>query len=157
MISRKIILPTLLLSLVAGLVFSAAAAQSTTPKKKSPAGSSKAHRGTKNSSRYSKRQRGQKAPTNDRISEIQTALAKDGSYTGQPNGKMDDSTVAALKKYQSAHGLNPTGRLDAVTLQKLGLGSSTAGVAPPQAPPGAVSKLSTSKFNSAESTSQDPQ
>ncbi len=142
MISRKIILPTLLLSLVAGLGVSAEAAQ-TTPRKKSAAGSSKAHRGTKKSSR-SKRQRGQKAPTTDRVSEIQTALAKDGSYTGAPNGKMDDSTVAALKKYQAAHGLNPSGKLDAPTLQKLGLGSSTAGAAPPMPPMGATSRLTSS-------------
>lgn len=149
MISRKIILPTLLLSLVAGLVVSVEAAQTTAPKKKSPggaskSGSSKAHRGTKKSSRYSKRQRGQKAPATDRVSEIQTALAKDGSYAGEPNGKMDDSTVAALKKYQTAHGLNPSGKLDAPTLQKLGLGANTAGVAAPMPPRGATSRLTPS-------------
>lgn len=141
MISRKIILPTLLLSLVAGLAFSAAVAQTTAAKKKLPAGSSKSHRGTKKSSRYSKKQRGQKIPTTDRVSEIQTALAKDGSYTGTPNGKMDDSTVAALKKYQTSHGLNPSGKIDAPTLQKLGLGASTAGVAAPTPPMGATSRL----------------
>jgi peptidoglycan hydrolase-like protein with peptidoglycan-binding domain len=143
MISRKIILPTLLLSLVAGLTVPAEA-QTTAAKKKSPTGSSKAHRSTKKSTRYSKKQRGQKAPTNDRISEIQTALSKDGSYKGEPNGKMDDSTVAALKKYQAGHGLNPSGKLDAPTLQKLGLGSSTAGVAQPMPPMGATSRLAPS-------------
>src|SRR3981081_588833 len=38
-------------------------------------------RGAK-SKRSSRRERGQKAPTSERIFEIQTALAKDGSYTG---------------------------------------------------------------------------
>jgi peptidoglycan hydrolase-like protein with peptidoglycan-binding domain len=79
-------------------------------------------------------ERGQKAPTADRISEIQTALSKDGSFAGTPNGRWDDATVDAMKKFQEAHGLTATGKLDAKTLQKLGLGSQTAGVAPPTPP-----------------------
>jgi peptidoglycan hydrolase-like protein with peptidoglycan-binding domain len=79
----------------------------------------------------SRRDKGQKAPTPERVSEIQQALAKDGSYAGSANGKWDDSTVNAMKKFQAGHGLNPSGRLDAKTLQQLGLGSQTAGVAPP--------------------------
>jgi hypothetical protein len=81
--------------------------------------------------RSGRRERGQKAPTADRISEIQQALAKDGSFTGKPNGKWDDSTIEATRKFQEAHGLNATGKLDAKTLQQLGLGSQTAGVAAP--------------------------
>ena len=98
----------------------------------------------KTSSRRSRRQPGQKAPTSDRVSEIQTALAKDGSFTGAANGKWDDGTTEAMRKFQTAHGLNPTGKLDALTLQKLGLGSQTAGVAAPTPPPGAVSRLTSS-------------
>jgi len=83
--------------------------------------------------------RGQKAPTPDRIAEIQRALARDGSFRGDPTGKWDGSTVAAMQRFQSAHGLKPTGKLDALTLQKLGLGSEISGVAPPQpAAPGAT-------------------
>jgi peptidoglycan hydrolase-like protein with peptidoglycan-binding domain len=52
-------------------------------------------------------------------------------YKGQANGKWDDATVQAMKDYQSAHGLSPTGKLDALTLQKLGLGSEIAGRAAP--------------------------
>ena len=89
----------------------------------------------KRSSKHSKRrQPGQKAPAPERISEIQQALAKDGSFSGTPSGKWDDSTVEATRKFQSSHGLNPSGRLDAPTLQKLGLGSQTAGVAAPMPP-----------------------
>jgi len=142
-ISRKVVLPVLLLSFVAGLGVSARAAQTSTPKKKTASGAHSRRVGKKGS-RSTGRQRGQKAPTNDRISEIQTALAKNGSYAGTPNGKWDDSTVSAVKKYQAAHGLNPTGRLDAPTLQKLGLGSTTAGIAAPQTPPGAISRLTSS-------------
>jgi peptidoglycan hydrolase-like protein with peptidoglycan-binding domain len=88
----------------------------------------------KKSSKRSKREKGQKAPAPERISEIQQALAKDGSFAGTPSGKWDDSTVEAMKKFQSGHGLNPSGRLDAPTLQKLGLGSQTAGIAAPMPP-----------------------
>ncbi|PYT60857.1 MAG: hypothetical protein DMG35_10295, partial [Acidobacteria bacterium] len=89
--------------------------------------------GRRSTRRSGRRERGQKAPTTDRISEIQQALAKDGSYAGKPNGKWDDSTVEAMRKFQESHGLNPTGKLDAKTLQQLGLGSQTTGLAPPRA------------------------
>jgi peptidoglycan hydrolase-like protein with peptidoglycan-binding domain len=98
--------------------------------------------GKKSSRKTKQRDRGQKAPEPGRITEIQQALAKDGSFTGTPNGKWDDSTVAATKKFQEAHGLTPSGKLDAKTLQQLGLGSTTAGVAPPM-PPVSSSSLQT--------------
>jgi Putative peptidoglycan binding domain len=74
----------------------------------------------------------QKAPTADRITEIQTALAHGGYYQGDPNGKWDANTVGALQKFQSANGIEPTGKLDAPSLQKLGLGSDIAGVSAPR-------------------------
>jgi len=100
-----------------------------------PASSAAGKSRVKKSSKHSKRrERGQKAPAPERISEIQQALAKDGSFTGTPNGKWDDSTAQAMRKFQGSHGLNPTGKLDALTLEKLGLGSQTAGVAAPMPP-----------------------
>jgi len=76
----------------------------------------------------------QMAPTPDRISEIQSALARDGYYKGDPNGKWDSATVGAMEKFQADHGLDSTGKIDALTLQKLGLGSDIAGVDAPRAP-----------------------
>ncbi len=73
MISRKVVLPVLLLSLVVGLGVSADAAQTNTPKKKTAASGAHSRRVGKKGSKTSGRQRGQKAPTNDRISEIQNA------------------------------------------------------------------------------------
>src|SRR5258706_8662648 len=100
-----------------------------------PAASAASKSRVKKSSRRSKRREpGQKAPAPERISEIQQALAKDGSFAGSPNGKWDDSTVDAMRKFQAGHGLNPSGKLDAPTLQKLGLGSQTAGIAAPMPP-----------------------
>ena len=76
------------------------------------------------------------APTPDRIMEIQSALAKENVYVGMPNGKWDAATIEAMKKFQSASGLNPTGKIDALTLQKLGLGSEVAGKGAPMPPSG---------------------
>jgi Putative peptidoglycan binding domain len=76
----------------------------------------------------------QMAPTADRISEIQSALARDGYYKGDPNGKWDSVTAGAMEKFQADHGLDSTGKIDALTLQKLGLGSDIAGVDAPRPP-----------------------
>jgi peptidoglycan hydrolase-like protein with peptidoglycan-binding domain len=133
---RKAAHLSLTLLIAAGLGVCAFSAQAKTPpakKKAASAPGSKTHR-VKSVRRAGRRQKGQKAPTSDRISEIQQALAKDGSFTGAPNGKWDGATAEAVKKFQEAHGLNPTGKLDAKTLQHLGLGSQTAGVAPPLPP-----------------------
>ena len=102
-------------------------------------GTRKSSKSGKSSSRKrSRRVKGQTAPTPDRIGEIQAALGREGTYDGVPSGKWDASTEGALRKYQAAHGLSPTGKLDALTLQKLGLGSEVAGVAPPTPPPNAT-------------------
>ncbi len=76
----------------------------------------------------------QKAPTKDRIREIQSALAWEGAYTGEPNGKWDASSVEAMRRFQASRGLSPSGKLDALSLQKLGLGSEVAGRAAPRPP-----------------------
>lgn len=133
---RKLIRLTLTLLVAAGMGVGGAASSAQSVKRaKSPAVKHRARTGhTRHSSRRGRRQRGQRAPTTERISEIQTALAKDGSFAGTPNGKWDAATVEAMKKFQDSHGLSPTGKLDAKTLQKLGLGSQTAGLAPPMPP-----------------------
>jgi peptidoglycan hydrolase-like protein with peptidoglycan-binding domain len=107
------------------------AAASSTKKTATGAKSSARGKSKRVSSRSSRREKGQKTPTPDRIAQIQQALGKDGAYASQPSGKWDASTVEAVKKFQTGHGLNPSGKLDAKTLQQLGLGSTTAGIAPP--------------------------
>jgi len=92
-------------------------------------------------SRKTKKVKGQMAPTPERIMEIQEALAKKGMFPGAPTGEWDDSTVGAMKQFQTSNGLNPNGKLDALTLQKLGLGSETAGLAAPIAPPNSLNRL----------------
>lgn len=75
--------------------------------------------------------RGQMAPTPQRIKEIQEALARAGAYQGEPTGKWDAASIEAMKRFQTAQGLDPTGKIDALSLQKLGLGSEVAGRAAP--------------------------
>ena len=74
----------------------------------------------------------QKAPTTDRIEEIQAALSREGYYHGDPSKKWDANTQDAMRHFQEDHGMNGSGRLDATTLQKLGLGSDIAGVSAPR-------------------------
>ncbi len=115
-----------------------ATSHASTSAKTSSGSPNKSSKSKKSSSHKSKRVRGQAAPTPERISDIQSALARQGAYSGEPTGKWDDSTSDAMRKFQSAHGLNPTGKYDALTLQKLGLGSETAGLGAPTPPPNAA-------------------
>jgi peptidoglycan hydrolase-like protein with peptidoglycan-binding domain len=84
------------------------------------------------------------APTSDRIREIQNALIQADVYIGAPTGKWDAATIDAMKKFQQSNGLNPSGKLNALSLEKLGLGSTTAGRGAPRlAPPASTSSSPT--------------
>ena len=118
-----------LLLVAAHLLFPVSSAAATTSQAK-PQSSAKSP--TKKAKRPS-RPRPQRAPTAERIREIQTALASRGFGTGEPTGKLDAATLEALKRFQESKGFPATGKLDARTLQALGLGSEVAGKAPPRA------------------------
>jgi len=90
----------------------------------------KKHASSKSKKKSSK-VKGQAAPTPDRIKEIQSALQKDGSFEGEPTGKWDAATADAMRKYQDKNGFPATGKIDAQSLNKLGLGSETAGKGAP--------------------------
>ena len=100
-----------------------ASSQSTAKKKTATSSKSKSKRTPKPKS--------QMAPTADRVREIQSALQQKGAYQGDPTGKWDDATVTAMKTFQDKNSLSPTGKIDALTLEKLGLGSETAGKGAP--------------------------
>lgn len=118
------------------------AAQTTASKTK------KKHASSKSRKKY--RAKGQAAPTSDRIKEIQTALQREGAYDGQPTGKWDEATADAMRKYQDKNGLSPTGKIDALSLEKLGLGSGTAGKSAPA--PAATASTPTASAPAASST-----
>src|SRR5256885_5618190 len=101
---RRVTQLTLTLLVAAGLGVCVASAQKKSTSSKS---TSTLHR-SKSSKQSKRRERGQKTPTPDRVSEIQQALAKDGSFTRKPDGKWDASTIATTRKIQEAHGVNHT-------------------------------------------------
>lgn len=79
--------------------------------------------------------RGQQAPTQARLLEIQHALQTNGFLQGEPNGRWDDASASAMKRFQEQHDIAPTGKINALSLMALGLG-------PKRGPaPGATSVL----------------
>lgn len=66
--------------------------------------------------------RGQQRPTPERYREIEEALAARGYLAEEPSGKWTAASVEALKSFQADSELTPTGRLDALSLIRLGLG-----------------------------------
>ena len=95
------------------------------------------HSKTKSAAAWRSRQL---APTPDRYKEIQSALANKG-YLNQPaNGVWDSQSTEALRRFQHDQNLEPTGKLNSLSLIALGLGAKrTAMVAPaPAAPPALI-------------------
>ncbi|MCC7340431.1 MAG: peptidoglycan-binding protein [Bryobacterales bacterium] len=79
--------------------------------------------------------RGQQAPTQARLLEIQQALQTNGFLQGEPSGRWDDASASAMKHFQEQHDIAPTGKINALSLIALGLG-------PKRGPaPGATSVL----------------
>jgi peptidoglycan hydrolase-like protein with peptidoglycan-binding domain len=147
---------SLLLALVAGVCVTSAraaglgSASASAPQQATSSTTTTTKKKSSKKHHASKREPTQKAPTPERISEIQSALARGGYYQGTPNGKWDSNTVAAMQKFQSDNGLSNSGKIDAPSLQKLGLGSGTAGV---DAPKPVTPKPATPAATSAPTTS----
>ncbi len=82
---------------------------------------------------------GQQAPTRERYLEIQGALIARGYLEGPATGVWGPECLAALKKFQADQNLEPTGKLDSLSLIALGLGPKREGTElPPPVPPGQV-------------------
>lgn len=86
--------------------------------------SSKTHRSSRHASthRRSHRLHGQQAIDPERVTQIQQALIREHYLSGDPSGKWDDTTVAAMKKYQGDQGWQTKLMPDSRALKKLGLG-----------------------------------
>ena len=61
--------------------------------------------------------------TSAQISQAQTALHAAGFDPGPVDGRLGPKTQAALRAYQHAHNLRPTGTLDRETRKSLSVGS----------------------------------
>ncbi|MCL6545323.1 MAG: peptidoglycan-binding protein [Bryobacteraceae bacterium] len=64
----------------------------------------------------------QQQPTPERYREIQRALVDRGFLEGEPTGRWDSASIEALKRFQADQQLQPTGKIDALSLIRLGLG-----------------------------------
>lgn len=69
-----------------------------------------------------RRVRGQKAIDTARVHEIQEALVREHYLKAAPNGKWDNATQEAMRRYQSAHGWQSKSVPDSRALISLGLG-----------------------------------
>jgi len=101
---------------------------STSPKSTASSSSSR----SKKKSKKSKKVRGQKAIDATRTKQIQQALIEQKYMQGEPSGKWDDTTQAALRKYQADHGWQSKTVPDSRALIKLGLGPSKEGLLNPE-------------------------
>jgi len=66
--------------------------------------------------------RGQQAIQPERAAEIQHALIREHYLTGEPTGKWDANTEAAMQKYQADQGWQTKLMPDSRALKRLGLG-----------------------------------
>lgn len=67
----------------------------------------------------------------DRATQIQTALIKKGYLTGEPTGRWDEQSVAAMQKLQGDNGWQTKITPDSRALIKLGLGPTDTASAVP--------------------------
>ncbi len=76
-------------------------------------------------------------PDPERYQQIQQALANNGYFKGQVDGKWGDDSVAALKQFQTDKKIPNDGKISSLSLIGLGLGSNheTAGTTPAPAAP----------------------
>jgi peptidoglycan hydrolase-like protein with peptidoglycan-binding domain len=127
---RSSLIRKCLVAVLCGL-FCLAASGATTPPKKKTAKTSTASRSktaahkkrsrTKAKSKSSKT-RGQNVIESERAQQIQEALIREHYMDGEPSGKMDDATQAALRRYQADQGWQSKSVPDSRALIKLGLG-----------------------------------
>ncbi|MGH9607198.1 MAG: peptidoglycan-binding domain-containing protein [Terracidiphilus sp.] len=71
---------------------------------------------------YRRRERGQQSIQPARVEQIQQALVRAHYLSGEPTGKWDATTIAAMQKYQADHGWQTKLMPDSRALVKLGLG-----------------------------------
>jgi putative peptidoglycan binding protein len=134
-----------LMPLIALLVWSAEGA-TPTKKKKTPAKSSKTaaskkkapvkkgatKSATKSATTWRNRQL---SPSPERYREIQQALVSKGYLSSEDaNGAWNQNSIDALKRFQSEQNLDPSGKINSLSLIALGLGPKRETAAPPPPP-----------------------
>ena len=146
---KALALLTLVLLLPAGLVTAAAAAKTKAPARKSASRktASKTAKKTTAKKGSTRKRAGKKAPprawrtrqtapTAERYQEIQEALIKKGYLQGARTGTWDAASTDALRRFQQDQKIEPSGKIDSLSLIALGLGPKydTTAASPPPAP-----------------------
>src|SRR6516165_1619149 len=108
--------------LAAAISFAPAFAASTANKS-----TASSHSHTRKSSKKQHKSHGQQAIDPARVTEIQNALIREHYMTGEPNGKWDATTTAAMQKFQADQGWQTKLMPDSRALKKLGLGPDYSG------------------------------
>ena len=70
---------------------------------------------------YSKSSEYDQSAADSSVSDVQSALSREGYYSGAVDGSMGPETQNALRRYQRDRGLPVTGRIDRATTNALGL------------------------------------
>ncbi len=109
----------------------ATAAKKTTAAKKAPAARKTTARKKR---RAPARPRTQQQPTPERNQEIQQALIDKGYLQEPPTGVWDTQSSEALKRFQADQQLQATGKLDSLSLIRLGLGPKRQALTPASLP-----------------------
>lgn len=141
------------------LIASASAVTDTPPttspakvQKKTSTSTKKTSSGKKRSrSKKTSRKRGQQAIDSQRAHQIQEALIREHYMEGQPSGKWDAATQAALQRYQADQGWQSKTVPDSRALIKLGLGPNQDHLLNPESAMTAAPVTSTSKANPKDS------
>lgn len=76
----------------------------------------------------------QLAPNPERYREIQQALASKGYLKSAPTGVWDNESTDALRRFQQDQNLEPSGKLNSMSLIALGLGPKREGTPVPDTP-----------------------
>lgn len=129
-LQTRIRLAAVILAGLLCLTISPVLAQDSTPQLTNVKKKKKKHSSTKKSK--SKKKRGQQAIDSDRAREIQEALIKQNYMQGEPSGRWDAATEAALRKFQGDQGWQTKTVPDSRALIKLGLGPSKDGLLNPE-------------------------
>jgi peptidoglycan hydrolase-like protein with peptidoglycan-binding domain len=122
--TKKLTAPAVILLLAGSLSAqtSAQISQKQTSQKPAAHHAAKTHKVSHRPGKKSRRPRGQMAIDGERASQIQAALVREHYMNGEPSGKWDDSTQAALRRYQADQGWQSKSIPDSRALIRLGLG-----------------------------------
>jgi peptidoglycan hydrolase-like protein with peptidoglycan-binding domain len=137
------------------------------PSKKTPAASSansdshsskktSSHKKSSSKNKKSAKKRGQQVIEPERAKQIQAALIREHYMGGEPSGKWDESTQAAMQRYQSDQGWQSKTTPDSRALIKLGLGPSSDGLLNPESAMTTAPAANSRKSGPADPSSKMP-